>query len=107
MAIGLPRAWLDELGDQSELVTDPDGRAAVLREMAFAARRRKEVSAGELSDMLEFVESARQWALLEHEEAWVLGIFRFESKAEWEADEPGRIVIGQDGREIRKNRFQN
>jgi len=75
MAILLPPAWVAELDDRFALVTDPDGRAAVLSEMAFAAHRRHEVDAGELSDMLELAEAARQWALLEHEEAWHLGLF--------------------------------
>ncbi|AVD89673.1 MULTISPECIES: hypothetical protein [Pseudomonas] len=66
MATSLPPAWLAELNDQGALVTDPDGRAAVLCEMAFAAHRRREVDDGELSDMLEFAEAARLWAL-EHE----------------------------------------
>lgn len=63
----LPRAWLDELRDQCALVSDPDGRAAVLSEMAMAAHRRREVGDGQLVDMLEFVEAARLWALVEHE----------------------------------------
>ncbi|MNR62851.1 hypothetical protein D3C85_1849830 [compost metagenome] len=56
-----------ELSDQVALVADPDGRAAVLDEMAYAARRRREVDDGDLVDMLEIVESARQWALDESE----------------------------------------
>lgn len=44
-------------------MADPDGRAAVLSEMAYAARRRREVDDGDLVDMLEIVESARLWAL--------------------------------------------
>lgn len=75
-AIQLPAAWLAELNDQPALVTDPDGRAAVLCEMAYAAHRRREIDSGELSEMLEFAEAAREWALLEHEEAWHLGIFQ-------------------------------
>ncbi|MCT8165031.1 MULTISPECIES: hypothetical protein [unclassified Pseudomonas] len=67
MMSGLPQAWLAELNDECALVNDPDGRARVLCEMAFAARRRHDVDAGELSDMLEFVESARLWALVENE----------------------------------------
>lgn len=63
----LPRAWLDELNDQFALVCDPDGRAAVLSEMAKAAHRRREVGEGELIDMLELAEAARLWALVEHE----------------------------------------
>lgn len=63
MATELPQAWLAELNDQTALVADPDGRAAVLDEMAYAARRRREVDDGDLVDMLEIVESARLWAL--------------------------------------------
>ncbi|MEZ1437662.1 hypothetical protein QVM41_15410 [Pseudomonas shirazica] len=63
MATELPQAWLAELNDQAALVADPDGRAAVLDEMAYAARRRREVNDGDLVDMLEIVESARLWAL--------------------------------------------
>ena len=92
---GIPRPWLDELYDGPALVTDPDGRAAVLNEMAYAAGRRKEVDASVLCDMLELAEAARMWALLEHEEAWVMGLLRYESAEEWERDEPGRIVVGR------------
>ena len=68
MMVGLPQAWLDELNDQAELLTDPDGRAAVLSEMAMAAHRRREVDAEQLSEMLEFVEAARYFGLNEVEE---------------------------------------
>nr|WP_225923126.1 hypothetical protein [Pseudomonas xantholysinigenes] len=64
---GIPQPWLDELADQTALVADPDGRAVVLNEMAYAARRRNDVDAGMLSDMLELTEAARLWALLEGE----------------------------------------
>lgn len=63
MGIRLPAGWLDELHDQFALITDPDGRAAVLCAMAYAAHRRHEVDSEELVDMLEFAESARWWAL--------------------------------------------
>ena len=58
--------WLAKR-DQTALVEDPDGRAAVLSEMAYAAHRRQEVDEGDLVDMLEIVESARLWALLERD----------------------------------------
>lgn len=61
MMAGIPKAWLDELNDQFSLVTDPDGRAAVLDEMAYAAHRRREVSSENLVDMLELSEAARLW----------------------------------------------
>ncbi|EPJ2807408.1 hypothetical protein HMH05_02820 [Pseudomonas sp. SbB1] len=63
MMVGIPQAWVAELDDQTALITDPDGRAAVLSEMAYAAHRRQEVDDGDLVDMLEIVESARLWAL--------------------------------------------
>ncbi|HAB02150.1 MAG TPA: hypothetical protein DCE25_04135 [Pseudomonas sp.] len=88
----LPRAWLAELNDHTALVTDPDGRARVLAEMAFAARKHREVDADQLSEMLEFAEAARLWALTEHEEAWSLGLFQYEN---WVDSEPGRIVVGR------------
>lgn len=89
---GIPRAWLAELDDRFSLVTDPDGRAAVLSEMALAARRRREVDDEFLCDMLELAEAARVWALLEHEEAWHIGLFGCEG---WVEHEPGRIVVGR------------
>lgn len=70
MMAGIPQAWIDELNDQFALITDPDGRAAVLDEMAYAARRRREVDDGDLVDMLEIVESARLWVLDESERGW-------------------------------------
>ena len=63
MMVGIPQAWVAELDDQVALIADPDGRAAVLSEMAYAAHRRQEVDDGDLVDMLEIVESARPWAL--------------------------------------------
>ncbi|WP_448177310.1 hypothetical protein [Pseudomonas putida] len=70
MMEGIPQAWVAELDDQTALITDPDGRAAVLSEMAYAAHRRQEVDDGDLVDMLEIVESARLWALDESERGW-------------------------------------
>ncbi|QHB28169.1 hypothetical protein TCK1_2823 [Pseudomonas monteilii] len=89
---GIPQAWIDELNDRFALVTDPDGRAAVLDQMAYAAHRRREVGDDNLVDMLELAESARAWALLEHEEAWHLGLFEYEG---WVEREPGRIAVGR------------
>ncbi|NIF28315.1 hypothetical protein F3J44_18260 [Pantoea sp. Tr-811] len=69
MMAGIPQAWLDELNDHFSLVSDPDGRADVLNEMAYAARRRQVVGEGDLVEMLEMVEAARLWALSELEGA--------------------------------------
>lgn len=95
MMDGIPQAWLDELNDQFALVTDPEGRAAVLDEMAYAAHRRREVSAESLVDMLELSEAARAWGLMEIDEAYHIGLFSYEFSNSWEGDEPGRIVIGR------------
>ncbi|MFJ9993444.1 hypothetical protein ACIQSO_22245 [Pseudomonas putida] len=67
MMTGMPAAWLAELDDRVALVTDPDGRAAVLSEMAYFANRRGEVGDDVLVDMLDLVEAARQWANTEGE----------------------------------------
>jgi len=95
MMAGIPQAWLDELNDQFSLVTDPDGRAAVLNEMAYAAHRRREVSAEDLIDMLELSEAARVWGLMELDEAYHIGLFSYEIAKSWDGDELGRIVVGR------------
>ncbi|MBF8802198.1 hypothetical protein [Pseudomonas asiatica] len=95
MTAGIPKAWLDELNDQFALITDPDGRAAVLDEMAYAAHRRREVSAENLVDMLELSEAARAWGLMEFEEAYHIGLFKYESWEEGVTDDPGRILVGR------------
>ncbi|KPM64093.1 hypothetical protein HB4184_10810 [Pseudomonas putida] len=77
MMAGIPRAWLDELNDQCALATDPDGRAAVLAEMAMAAHRRGEVDADHLCEMLEFAEAARLYGLNEHEDMYACGLFGY------------------------------
>ncbi|WP_236403455.1 hypothetical protein [Pseudomonas sp. S32] len=92
MTDDLPPAWVAELNDRYALVSDPDGRAAVLAEMAYAAHRRREIDAADLSDMLELAEAAREWGLLEHEEAWHIGLFQHERFRE---PDPGRIVVGR------------
>lgn len=69
------RATLCLAARTDDQVADYDGRAAVLSEMAYAARRRREVVHGDLVAMLELAESARLWALLEHEEAWHIDLF--------------------------------
>ena len=76
-------------------MADPDGRAAVLDEMAYAAHRRREVSAENLVDMLELSEAARAWGLTEFELAYHIGLFKYESWEEGVSDEPGRIVVGR------------
>lgn len=93
--VGIPQAWLDELNDQFALVTDPEGRSAVLDEMAYAAHRRREVTAETLVEMLELSEAAKAWGLVEIDESYHIGLFSYENVKSWEGDEPGRIVIGR------------
>jgi len=88
MMAGIPQAWVAELNDHTALVTDPDGRAAVLSEMAYAARRRRDIDDDALVDMLELAEAARMWALMEHEEAWALGLF-----GDYPQDHPGGAQV--------------
>ena len=95
MMAGIPKAWLDELNDQFALVTDPEDRSAVLDELAYAAHRRGEVSAEYLVDVLELSEAARYWALMEFEEAYHIGLFKYESWEGMGSDEPGRIIVGR------------
>ncbi|QDY39951.1 hypothetical protein [Pseudomonas putida] len=74
MRASLPQAWVAELNDQVALVEDPDGRSAVLSEMAYAARRRDEIDEGSLVDMLELAEAARLWALEHDHSCGSLGV---------------------------------
>ncbi|EKT4504163.1 hypothetical protein QEM14_001792 [Pseudomonas putida] len=95
MMAGIPQAWMDELNDRFALVTDPEGRAAVLDAMAYAAHRRREVSDENLVDMLELSEAAKAWALVEIDEAYRIGLFSYEISNSWDRDEAGRIVVGR------------
>lgn len=95
MMAGIPQAWLYELNDHFALVTDPEGRSAVLDEMAYAAHRRGEVSAEHLVDMLELSEAAKAWGLVEIDEAYHIGLFSYEISSKWDGDNPGRIIIGR------------
>ncbi|AXA27626.1 hypothetical protein C1S65_16410 [Pseudomonas putida] len=64
---GIPQPWIDELNDQMAMITDPDGRSAVMAEMAVSAHRRRDVDAEALAEMLELAEAARLWAHAERE----------------------------------------
>jgi hypothetical protein len=67
--------WKRMVEDRFELVTDPDGQRAKLRDLAMLAYQRNQVDADELSDMLEVTDAAREWGLMELEEGYHLGIF--------------------------------
>lgn len=40
-------------------------------------------------------ETARYWALMEFEEAYHIGLFKYESWEGMGSDEPGRIIVGR------------
>lgn len=61
--VQFPGLWLDELGDRCAWVSDPKGHAVVMSAMAYVAWRRQEIEPAVLVETLEFVESARWWAL--------------------------------------------
>jgi hypothetical protein len=67
--------WRVEIQNRQDLVTDPDAQQRKLISLAMLAHRRRQVSAEELSDMLEWTDAARLWGLLELEEADFLGLF--------------------------------
>jgi hypothetical protein len=67
--------WKRMVEDRFELVTNPDGQRTKLRELAMLSYQRYQVDAGELSDMLEVADAAREWGLLELEEGFYLGMF--------------------------------
>ncbi|MCF7544348.1 hypothetical protein [Pseudomonas petrae] len=69
-------AWRLMVEDMQDLVTDPDGQRAKLRELAMLAYQRYQVDANELSDMLEVTDAAREWGLLELEHGYYLGLFQ-------------------------------
>lgn len=68
--------WRAGIKDRPELVTNPDAQSRKLVGLAMLAHRRHQVSAEELSDMLELTDAARLWGLLELEEADHLGLFQ-------------------------------
>ncbi|CAM3893376.1 hypothetical protein CCOS865_02242 [Pseudomonas reidholzensis] len=76
MASPYPKDWNDALNDQTPLIDDPDARVVVLRQLAYDMCRRGVVSYDDMSDMLELADAAREWAMMEREEAWFLGIFQ-------------------------------
>lgn len=39
-----PQAWIAKLGDRVELINDPDARAAMLRDLAYACYRDHQVT---------------------------------------------------------------
>lgn len=55
-------------------MADPGGRAACLSEMAYAARRRREIDEGDLVDTLELAEAAGLWTLEHDHSGGTLGV---------------------------------
>lgn len=60
----------------------------MLRQMAYDCYHRSEVSFEDMGDMLELADAARDWALMEHEEAWAIGLF-----GEYEPDHQGEYQV--------------
>lgn len=75
MPLPYPPDWVTALDDRDPLITDPEARVAVLRQMAYDCYHRAEVSFEDMGEMLELADAARDWALMEHEEAWAIGLF--------------------------------
>ncbi|MFK0092864.1 hypothetical protein [Pseudomonas sp. NPDC090592] len=79
---------MDALEDREPLITDPDARIVVLRQMAYDCYRRREVSFEDMGDMLELADAALDWARMEHEEAWAIGLF-----GDYPVDHPGGAQV--------------
>ncbi|WP_205621216.1 hypothetical protein [Pseudomonas cremoricolorata] len=102
----IPTAWMDELDDQVAFLMDPDGREAVLSEMAVAAHRAGRIDACVLADMLELAEAGRLWAMEDLETVFPMPAVG-EQKDGWgvplsrtERVEPGRLTGGWDHLDI-------
>ncbi|NMY73788.1 hypothetical protein [Pseudomonas sp. WS 5071] len=67
--------WKAAIRMPTDLITDPDEGWKKLVALAKLAHVRRQVDAGELSDMLEISDAARLWALVEWEEAYLMGLF--------------------------------
>lgn len=67
--------WQAASKQQFDLVTDPEGHWRKLVDLAMLAYERHQVCNTELSEMLELVDAARLWGLVEWEEADRAGLF--------------------------------
>ena len=72
--------WKAAIRMPTDLITDPDEGWKKLVTLAKLAHVRRQVDAGELSDMLEISDAARLWALVEWEEAYLIGLFLDEAE---------------------------
>ncbi|MFJ3486562.1 hypothetical protein ACIPL1_24635 [Pseudomonas sp. NPDC090202] len=67
--------WRSAINDRDSLITDPEAQSRKLADLALQAGRVRQVTADELSEMLELSDAARLWALSELEEAEAIGLF--------------------------------
>lgn len=67
--------WQAASRQDFDLVTDPEGHWRKLVDLAMLAHERRQVRSDELSEMLELVDAARLWGLVEWEEADRVGLF--------------------------------
>lgn len=72
--------WKAAIRMPTDLITDPDEGLRRLVALARLAHARRQIDAGELSDMLEISDAARLWALVEWEEAYLMGLFLDEAE---------------------------
>ena len=66
--------WRSGIGNRFDFVSDPEGFRLKLAGLAMAAHQCRQVSAEELNEMLELTDAGKEWALLEWEEAYLVGL---------------------------------
>lgn len=67
--------WKAGIKQPCDFVADPEGYRLKLSGLAMLAHRRRQVSAEDLNEMLELTDAGKEWALLEWEEAYRIGLF--------------------------------
>lgn len=67
--------WQAGIKKPFDFVADPEGYRLKLSALAMLAHRRRQVDMGELNEMLELTDAGKEWALLEWEEAYRIGLF--------------------------------
>lgn len=67
--------WQAGIKKPCDFVADPEGYRLKLSALAMLAHRQRQVSAEDLNEMLELTDAGKEWALLEWEEAYRIGLF--------------------------------
>lgn len=84
--------WQAGIKQPCDFVADPEGYRLKLAALAMLAHRQRQVDMGELNEMLELTDAGKEWALLEWEEAYRIGLF------------PEKVPDPKDGLQIIKGR---